>query len=156
MIFLNSASSAVALVFYLPGVCTHQGKTEKGKSPKYFKIFEKTQYLMNTLYHFVLSTSPSFQNHGIQSNISSPPFSQNSAYPFNKIFIFQNMAFQKPLQPPPPTPSNLGIPYTTFSENASPEIQKLMWPKKKIRCETMLTRYFPPLPLTTYQNLSSL
>ena len=41
VIFLNSASSAAALVFYLPGVCAHQGKTEKGKSPKYFKIFEK-------------------------------------------------------------------------------------------------------------------
>ena len=37
MIFLNSASSAAALVFYLPGVCTHtdtEGKTEKGQSPE--------------------------------------------------------------------------------------------------------------------------
>ena len=41
--FLNSASSAAALVFYLPGVCTHRhrGKTEKGQSPDYFKVFEK-------------------------------------------------------------------------------------------------------------------
>ena len=38
VIFLNSASSAVALVFYLP-VC--RGKTVKGKSPEYFRIFEK-------------------------------------------------------------------------------------------------------------------
>ena len=55
VVFLNSASSAAALVFYLPGVCTlythwHRGKTEKGRSPEYFKIFEKTQYLMSTLY----------------------------------------------------------------------------------------------------------
>ena len=43
MIFLNSASSGAALVFYLPGVCTHRHrwKIEKGKSPEYFKIFEK-------------------------------------------------------------------------------------------------------------------
>ena len=44
MIFLNSASSAAALVFYLPGVCTHtdtEGKTEKGQSQEYFEIFGK-------------------------------------------------------------------------------------------------------------------
>ena len=40
-IFLNSVSIAAALVFYLLGVCTHRGKTEKGQSPKYFKIFGK-------------------------------------------------------------------------------------------------------------------
>ena len=53
MIFLNSASSAAALVFYLPGGCTHwhRGKTEKDQSPEVYKIFrKKTQYLMNTLY----------------------------------------------------------------------------------------------------------
>ena len=33
MIFLNSASSAAALVFYLPGVCTHTD-TEEGKHRK--------------------------------------------------------------------------------------------------------------------------
>ena len=33
--FLNSASSAAALVFYLPGVCTHT-ETEGKQSPKYF------------------------------------------------------------------------------------------------------------------------
>ena len=46
MNFLNCASSAAALVFYLPGVsvCTHtdtEGKTEKGQSQEYFKIFGK-------------------------------------------------------------------------------------------------------------------
>ena len=46
VIFLNYASSAAALVFYLPGVITHtdtEGKTEKGQSQEYFKIFEKTR-----------------------------------------------------------------------------------------------------------------
>ena len=37
VIFLNSASSAVALVLYLPG----RGKVEKGNSPEYFKIYQK-------------------------------------------------------------------------------------------------------------------
>ena len=36
VIFLNSASSAVALVFYLPGVCTHTD-TEGKQGPEYFK-----------------------------------------------------------------------------------------------------------------------
>ena len=41
MIFLKSASSTAALVFYLPGVCTDtdtKEKKEKGQSPEYFKI----------------------------------------------------------------------------------------------------------------------
>ena len=40
--FLNSAISAEALVFYLPGMCKHtdtEGKQRK--SPEYFKIFKK-------------------------------------------------------------------------------------------------------------------
>ena len=42
MIFLNSASSAAALVFYLPGVCTHTD-TEGKQSPEYFlKIGKNT------------------------------------------------------------------------------------------------------------------
>ena len=48
MVFLNSASSAAALVVYLPGVCTHtdtEGKTEKGQSQEYFKIFGKNTIL---------------------------------------------------------------------------------------------------------------
>ena len=53
MIFLNSASSAAALVFDLP-LCTHtdnEGKPrEAAESGIYFEIFKKTQYLMNTLY----------------------------------------------------------------------------------------------------------
>ena len=38
--FLNSASSAAALVFYLPGVCT-QTDTEGKQSPEFFKKFGK-------------------------------------------------------------------------------------------------------------------
>ena len=45
MIFLNIASSAAALVFYLPGVCTHADtkgiQTEKYQSPQYSKFFGK-------------------------------------------------------------------------------------------------------------------
>ena len=33
-IFLNSASSATALVFYLPGVCTHTDTKEKQKKAR--------------------------------------------------------------------------------------------------------------------------
>ena len=53
VIFLNSASSAAALVFYLPGVCTHtdtKGKQRKARVRNILKSSEKTQYLMNTLY----------------------------------------------------------------------------------------------------------
>ena len=38
MIFLNSASSAAALMFYLPGMCTHTGT--EGKQRK-VRVFEK-------------------------------------------------------------------------------------------------------------------
>ena len=44
VIFLDSASSAAALVFYLPGVCTHTD-TERKQSPEYLKSLKKTQYL---------------------------------------------------------------------------------------------------------------
>ena len=53
VIFLNSASSAAALVFYLPGVCTHtdtEVKQRKTRVRNVLKSSEKTQYLMNTLY----------------------------------------------------------------------------------------------------------
>ena len=40
MIFLNSASSVAALVFYLPGVCTHTD-TEGKQSPEYLKKIGK-------------------------------------------------------------------------------------------------------------------
>ena len=53
VIFLNSASSAAALVFYLPGMCTRtvtEGKQRKARVRNIFKNSEKTQYLMNTLY----------------------------------------------------------------------------------------------------------
>ena len=49
MLFLNSASSAAALVFYLPALCT-QTDTEGKQSSEYFEKLGKTQYLMNTLY----------------------------------------------------------------------------------------------------------
>ena len=55
--FLNSASSAVALVFYLPGVCTHTytvGKQRKARLRNIYKSSKKTQYLMNTLYICIL------------------------------------------------------------------------------------------------------
>ena len=46
--FLNSASSAAALVFFLPGVCIHTDtKGKKGKSPEYFKIFENKHTIFN-------------------------------------------------------------------------------------------------------------
>ena len=45
MIFLNSASSAAALVFHLPGVCTHtdtEGKQRKARVRHILKSSEKT------------------------------------------------------------------------------------------------------------------
>ena len=44
MIFFNSVSSAAALVFYLPGVCTHtdiEGKQRKARVRNIFKDSEK-------------------------------------------------------------------------------------------------------------------
>ena len=44
MIFLNSASSAAALVFYLPGVCTHTDTPRENRErpeSEIFKIFGK-------------------------------------------------------------------------------------------------------------------
>ena len=52
MIFLNSASSAAALVFYLPCVCRHtdtEGKQRKFGVRNILKFSQKIQYLMNTL-----------------------------------------------------------------------------------------------------------
>ena len=53
VIFLNFASSAAALVFYLPGVFTHtdtKGKQRKARVRNILKSLEKTQYLINSLY----------------------------------------------------------------------------------------------------------
>ena len=51
VIFLNSASSVAALVFYLPGVCTHTDAESKQREARVRDIiFEKTEYLMNILY----------------------------------------------------------------------------------------------------------
>ena len=52
-IFLSSVSSAAALVYYLPGVCSHtdtEGKQRNARVRNILKSSEKTQYLMNTLY----------------------------------------------------------------------------------------------------------
>ena len=48
---------------FLPAWCVYtqwlRGKTEKGKSQEYFKIFEKkTQYLLNTLYMYICVIIP--------------------------------------------------------------------------------------------------
>ena len=40
MIFLNSASSAAALVFYLPGVCTHTDTKEKQRKTRVRNILK--------------------------------------------------------------------------------------------------------------------
>ena len=61
MIFLNSASSAVAMVFYLLGVCTHtdtEGKLRKARVRNILKSSKKTQYLMNTLYVYYCAPPP--------------------------------------------------------------------------------------------------
>ena len=60
VIFLNSASSAAALVFYLPCVRTHtdtEGEQRKVRVRNILKSLEKTQYLMNTLYMHTLPTA---------------------------------------------------------------------------------------------------
>ena len=67
MIFLNSASSAAALVFDLL-LCTltdTEGTRQRPESGIYFKICEKTQYLMKNLY--LLSTIN--QNHFFQISL---------------------------------------------------------------------------------------
>ena len=56
MIFLNSASSAAALLFYQPGVCTHtdtDGKQRKARVRTILKCSEKTQYLMNPVHVYM-------------------------------------------------------------------------------------------------------
>ena len=49
MIFLNSASSAAALVFYLPGVCTHTDTQGKQRKAKVWNIFKKSE--KNTIFN---------------------------------------------------------------------------------------------------------
>ena len=54
VIFLNCASSAAPLVFYLLCVCTYtdtEGKKRRTRVRNILKSLEKTQYLMNTLYN---------------------------------------------------------------------------------------------------------
>ena len=52
------------VVFYLPGECKHTD-TEGKQRKEYFKIFEKTQYLMHTLYYI-----RNICNHNILKSIS--------------------------------------------------------------------------------------
>ena len=49
MIFLNSASSASALVFYLPGVCTHTDTEGKQRKARVRNILEKSE--KNTIFN---------------------------------------------------------------------------------------------------------
>ena len=50
----SELSSAAALVFYLPGLCTHtltpRENRERPESGIFYNLQKKTQYLMNTLY----------------------------------------------------------------------------------------------------------
>ena len=59
LLFLNSASSAAALVFYLPGVCIHtdtEGKQRKVRVRNIFKKFEKnTIYNEHPVYFYILN-----------------------------------------------------------------------------------------------------
>ena len=74
MIFLNSASSAAALVFYLPGGCTHtdtEGKRRKTGVRNIRKSLEK-----NTIFneHPVLAEEKLFRL-GLQHKSSKKTFS---------------------------------------------------------------------------------
>ena len=55
MIFLNSASSAAALVFYLPGVCTHtdtEGKQREARVRNILKSSKNTIFNEHLVYIF--------------------------------------------------------------------------------------------------------
>ena len=67
MIFLNSASSAAALVFYLPGACTHtdtEGKQRKARVLNILKIRKKHNILW-TPCSIVYVTMPDKKDIGI-------------------------------------------------------------------------------------------
>ena len=49
MIFLNSASYAAALVFYLPGVCTHNDTEGKQREARVRDIFKNLR--KNTIFN---------------------------------------------------------------------------------------------------------
>ena len=111
MIFLNSASSGAALVFYLPGMCTHtdtEGKQRKARVRNILKSSEKTQYLMNTLYilsyyefsYTNISTQKSmFCNYLFKGNIvrvvNISLEKKNSQYPGNLHLVQGSNAFSK-------------------------------------------------------------
>ena len=57
MIFLNSASSAAALVFYLPGVCTHtdtEGKQRKARVQNILKSSGKNTIFNEHPVHYAM------------------------------------------------------------------------------------------------------
>ena len=73
MISLNCNSSAAALVFYLPGVCTHtdiKRKQRKTRVRNILKSPKKTQYLMNILYIPAMSRSVLSNSHPVPKSLS--------------------------------------------------------------------------------------
>ena len=96
MIFLDSVSSAVAPVFYLPGVCTHtdtEGKQGKTRVRNIRKSLEKTQYLMNTLYIWEHSDSFVFISSNLfirrsSRKINSTGFSVNQVISLTICYLF--------------------------------------------------------------------
>ena len=73
MIFLNSASSAAALVFYLSGACTHTDTEGKQSSEYFFKNLKNTifneqfheayfeAYLMDKIFCLIFSACLTFK-----------------------------------------------------------------------------------------------
>ena len=109
VIFLNSATSAAALVFYLPGVCTHTDNEGRPESGIFFKIRKKTQYLMNTLYisynffsinsttiiHYSLVDrvkKPSIQS-GLSFSISLKHFKTTNTYMYMHVWCHYTYIF---------------------------------------------------------------
>ena len=68
VIFLNSASSAAALVFYLPGVCTHTGTEGKQRKARVRNILKSLQNIMNTLYLCIASP------YSVRSSVTLAPW----------------------------------------------------------------------------------
>ena len=123
MIFLNSDSSAGAVVFYLPfsgpsmkpGVHTPRENRETPKSGIYFKIFGKTQYLLNTCHvlsksmrikvrYAVQSGSTSnkakyssiLELYGSYETVKLPLISNNVWHLMDKLFLKSNETVKNP------------------------------------------------------------
>ena len=89
MIFLNSASSAAVLVFDLP-LFSHTDTAprvnrERTESGIYFRIFEKTQYLMNTL----LNKTP-WSDRFLFQHISSSALRESNHTSFSEHNLLKN------------------------------------------------------------------